>query len=119
MDVTHLSPTSSAASRPARIPTGPGLRDLALRWLRPDAGVPLRVVRRGRLAENRRRYDEIETMSGGKCIALFFFVSDVRPGGWSVVPDAARSCLLTAIDFSLYKSYNCPIGVALDADRLG
>ena len=51
MDVTHLSLASSAASRPARIPTGPGLRDLALRWLRPDAGAPLRVVRRGRLAD--------------------------------------------------------------------
>lgn len=89
MDVTHLSLASSAASRPARIPTGPGLRDLALRWLRPDAGAPLRVVRRGRLAESRRRYVEIETMSGGRRIALFFFVSAVRPGGWSVVPDAA------------------------------
>ena len=31
MAVAHLSLASSAVSRP----TGPGLRDLALRWLRP------------------------------------------------------------------------------------
>ena len=90
MDVTHLSLASSAVSRP----TGPGLRDLALRWLRPDDGAPLRVVRRGRLAENRHRYVEIETLSGGQRISLFFFASKVRVVGWSVVPDAAINIYL-------------------------
>ncbi|WP_323000514.1 hypothetical protein [Denitromonas sp.] len=90
MALAHSSLAASVASRPVRIPTGPGLRDLALRWLRPDDGAPLRVVRRGRLAENRRRYVEIETLSGGQRIALFFFASKVRPGGWSVVPDAVH-----------------------------
>ena len=90
MTLDRSSLATVTVSRPARIPTSPGLRDLVLRWLRPDADAPLRVVRRGRLPGNRLRYVEVETLNDGRRIALLFFASRVRPGGWSVVPDSAK-----------------------------
>lgn len=88
MVLAQLSPViPTPFRRSTRAPTGPGLRDLAMRWLRPDADASLHVVRRGRFPGNRLRYVEIETLSGGRRIALLFFASRVRPGGWSVVPD--------------------------------
>lgn len=74
-------------SIPVNPSAGPGLRDLVLRWLRPDQGAQVRVLRRGRLNDGRVRYVEIETLSGGHPLAMFFFKSQTRPGGWAVVPD--------------------------------
>ena len=93
-NITHSTPKSNAkafplrASPEARRKAG-FLKDLAVKWLRPDQGAPLRVIRRGRLPLNHRRYIEVETLSAGKPCALFFFESNRIAGHpWAVVPDS-------------------------------
>jgi len=78
-------PQGSPTSRGGK--TSAFLRDLARKWLCPDAGAPLRVVARGRLAADRLGYVQIETLHAGCPLALYFFQSRRIGSPWAVMPD--------------------------------
>ena len=94
MRTTNINPHNNTNNAgfppvPPKAPRQAGLHYLAEKWLCPDFGAPLRVIRSGRLPVNRLRFVEVETMSSGRVLAMLFFQSRRDPRQpWSVVPDS-------------------------------